>query len=174
MEKTQTVNYRSNDLPEHQGTKGKDGSHWDPEPWRSGPPRAGCCPLCSSEGSQGAGLKGRVQFGWCLRTWRVDPEEQELGPLRTKSKGGSGVLAEAGHWTQLPRLACGVAAVEVLTKTASSRKSKPFLSPHLLVSLYCSLSARLRLQRRKIWPTPGPRFPKQHLQRWFEAKQSEL
>lgn len=57
--------------------------------WRRGPLPPELVPLCSSEGSQRAGLRGRVPLGWCLRTRRVDPEEQELGPLRMEVKRGA-------------------------------------------------------------------------------------
>lgn len=90
----------------------------------------------------------------------MDPEEQELGPLRTKSRGGSGVLAEAGHWTQLPRLACGVAAVEVLTKTASSREEQALpVPPSAGLPLLFPLS-KTQITEKKELADSWPEVPK--------------
>lgn len=129
-------------------------------------------PLCSS---------GRISESWTQKgpTWlvprtrRVDPEEQELGPLRNRVKRGLWGAGKGGHWIQLPRLVCGVAAVECTNQTAAAGKSKPFLSP-ICWSPPTAPSQQDSDYRRESWPTPGLRFPKQHLQRWFEAKQRTI
>lgn len=89
--------------------------------------------LCSSEGSQRAGLREGSHLAGAL----------EPGGWTQKSSGaGTSEDSQEGLWgagkrrtlTQLPRLACGVAVVEVLTKTASSREEQALPVPHLLVS----------------------------------------
>lgn len=50
-------------------------------------------PLQLQEGPQGAGTQGRGSHSAgadALEAWRIDPAEQELGPLRRGSQGGTG------------------------------------------------------------------------------------
>ena len=108
-----------------------------PRPWSWVLP-----PLQLREGPQGAGTQGRGSHSAgadASEAWRIDQAEQELGPLRRGSRGGTGGAGRSRklepttniwNWNQLPHLACGAVAGEMLANSKQSPSGPPACQSH--------------------------------------------